>query len=74
MDRPRLRVTDRRILLLVKAFLKAGLLDELNEVRDTTTGTPGGFCPRCWPTSLCRSSMSTSGKGGRSWATAPMLA
>ena len=42
MDRLRLRVTDRRILLLVKAFLKAGLLDELNEVRDTTTGTPQG--------------------------------
>lgn len=42
MDRLRLRVADRRILVLVKAFLKAGLLDELNTVQDSTTGTPQG--------------------------------
>src|SRR5829696_9277288 len=38
----RRRVADRRLLTLVKAFLKAGLLAELKTVRDTTTGTPQG--------------------------------
>ncbi|GAA2434925.1 group II intron reverse transcriptase/maturase [Mycolicibacterium llatzerense] len=42
VGRLRIRVSDRRILLLVKAFLKAGLLDELNEACDSTTGTPQG--------------------------------
>ncbi len=42
MDRLRRRVGDRRVLLLVKAFLKAGLLDEMRVHRDTTTGTPQG--------------------------------
>jgi RNA-directed DNA polymerase len=38
----RTRVTDKRVLALVKAFLKAGLLTELGEERDTPTGTPQG--------------------------------
>lgn len=38
----RRRVADRRVLALVKAFLKAGLLDELGNLRDTITGTPQG--------------------------------
>ena len=42
MGRLRRRVDDRRILLLVKAFLKAGLLDETKNLRDTSTGTPQG--------------------------------
>jgi RNA-directed DNA polymerase len=42
MDRLRTRVGDRRVLVLVKAFLQAGLLDELRDFRDTTTGTPQG--------------------------------
>lgn len=42
MDRVRDRVTDRRVLLLVKAFLKAGVLDEYNDRHDTLTGTPQG--------------------------------
>jgi RNA-directed DNA polymerase len=42
MDRLRRRVGDKRVLALVKAFLKAGLLDELKQLRDTTTGTPQG--------------------------------
>jgi RNA-directed DNA polymerase len=42
MDRLRRRVGDRRILALVKAFLKAGLLDEEGLNRDTLTGTPQG--------------------------------
>jgi len=42
MDRVRRRVRDKRVLGLVKAFLKAGLLTELGENRDTHTGTPQG--------------------------------
>jgi RNA-directed DNA polymerase len=42
MHRIRNRITDRRVLRLVKAFLKAGLLNELGETRDTMTGTPQG--------------------------------
>jgi RNA-directed DNA polymerase len=42
MDRVRLRVKDKRVLGLVKAFLKAGLLTELGEHQDTHTGTPQG--------------------------------
>jgi RNA-directed DNA polymerase len=42
MDRVRARVKDKRVLRLVKAFLKAGILTELGEVEDTHTGTPQG--------------------------------
>jgi len=42
MDRVRGRVKDKRVLALVKAFLKAGVLTELGEHRDTWTGTPQG--------------------------------
>jgi RNA-directed DNA polymerase len=42
MDRVRSRVGDKRVLSLVKAFLKAGILTELGEERDTPTGTPQG--------------------------------
>jgi len=42
MDRVRRRVKDKRVLGLVKAFLKAGVLTELGENRDTNTGTPQG--------------------------------
>jgi RNA-directed DNA polymerase len=42
MDRVRARVKDKRVLALVKAFLKAGVLTELGENRDTLTGTPQG--------------------------------
>ncbi|GAA5116990.1 reverse transcriptase domain-containing protein [Haloechinothrix salitolerans] len=42
MDRVRQRVKDKRVLALVKAFLKAGILTELGENRDTLTGTPQG--------------------------------
>jgi len=38
----RARVKDKRVLALVKAFLKAGVLTELGEYRDTLTGTPQG--------------------------------
>jgi RNA-directed DNA polymerase len=42
MDRVRRRVGDKRVLALVKAFLKAGLLGEDQLLRDTNTGTPQG--------------------------------
>ncbi|MFE9922696.1 group II intron reverse transcriptase/maturase [Streptomyces sp. NPDC005774] len=42
MDRVRTRIKDKRVLALVKAFLKAGVLTELGEQRDTHTGTPQG--------------------------------
>jgi RNA-directed DNA polymerase len=42
MDRIRARVKDKRVLVLVKAFLKAGILTELGEQKDTHTGTPQG--------------------------------
>ncbi|MFI6675255.1 group II intron reverse transcriptase/maturase [Kribbella sp. NPDC050470] len=42
MDRVRRRVGDKRVLALVKAFLKAGILGEDRVLRDTDTGTPQG--------------------------------
>jgi RNA-directed DNA polymerase len=42
MDRVRLRVKDKRVLAMVKAFLKSGILTELGELQDTHTGTPQG--------------------------------
>ncbi|GAA3268842.1 group II intron reverse transcriptase/maturase [Dactylosporangium vinaceum] len=42
MDRVRARVKDKRVLALVKAFLKVGLLTELGKQEDTPTGTPQG--------------------------------
>jgi RNA-directed DNA polymerase len=41
-DRVRRRIGDKRVLRLVKAFLKAGILAEDGVERDTTTGTPQG--------------------------------
>lgn len=42
MDRVRQRVGDKRVLALVKAFLKSGIMTELGEYEDTDTGTPQG--------------------------------
>ena len=42
MDRVRKRVGDKRVLALVKAFLKAGILSEDGALRDTSAGTPQG--------------------------------
>jgi RNA-directed DNA polymerase len=42
LDRVRRRIGDKRVLRLVKAFLKAGVLSESAAVRDTNTGTPQG--------------------------------
>jgi len=42
VGRLRERIADRRVLALVKAFLKAGVLSEDGVERDTITGTPQG--------------------------------
>jgi RNA-directed DNA polymerase len=42
MERVRARVADKRVLDLVKAFLKAGILSEDGLLRDNDTGTPQG--------------------------------
>ncbi|MEV0382816.1 group II intron reverse transcriptase/maturase [Nonomuraea sp. NPDC050643] len=42
MDRVRTRVKDKRVLALVKAFLKAGVLTELGSLRKSHAGTPQG--------------------------------
>ncbi|RBQ11600.1 group II intron reverse transcriptase/maturase [Spongiactinospora rosea] len=42
MDRIRDRIKDKRVLALVKAFLKAGIMTELGERTTTGTGTPQG--------------------------------
>lgn len=42
MDRLRVRIKDKRICILVKAFLKSGVLTELGNQEETLTGTPQG--------------------------------
>jgi RNA-directed DNA polymerase len=42
MDRVRRRIGDKRVLLLVKAFLKAGIMARDGTVGDSVTGTPQG--------------------------------
>jgi RNA-directed DNA polymerase len=57
MDRVRRRIGDKRVLDLVKAFLKAGILGEDGTLRDSRTGAPqGSLCSaehndpneQCW--------------------------
>jgi RNA-directed DNA polymerase len=57
LERMRARVKDKRVLALVKAFLKAGVLTEAGGREDTYAGTPqGGLCAaehkppyaQCW--------------------------
>jgi RNA-directed DNA polymerase len=42
MDRLRKRIADKRVLALVKAFLKAGILGQDGTLRDSNTGVPQG--------------------------------
>ena len=45
LDRVRRRIADRRVLALIKAFLKAGIMTEQGRLQGTVTGTPqGGLC------------------------------
>jgi RNA-directed DNA polymerase len=42
LDRVRARIKDKKVVSLVRAFLKAGVLTELGVARATETGTPQG--------------------------------
>lgn len=42
LERVRLRIGDKRVLALVKAFLKAGILSEEGTLRESRTGAPQG--------------------------------
>lgn len=42
MDRVRARIKDKRLANLVKAFLKAGVLNDLGDQEESPTGTPQG--------------------------------
>jgi len=42
LDRVRRRIADRRVLALIKAFLKAGIMTEQGRLQGTVTGTPQG--------------------------------
>jgi RNA-directed DNA polymerase len=42
LDRVRQRIADKRVLALIKAFLKAGIMSEQGRLRGTVTGTPQG--------------------------------
>jgi retron-type reverse transcriptase len=45
MERVRTRIVDKRVLALIKAFLKAGIMSGDGTVREPDTGTPqGGLC------------------------------
>jgi RNA-directed DNA polymerase len=45
LRRMRGRIGDKRVLGLVKAFLKSGILGEDGELRESATGAPqGGLC------------------------------
>jgi len=67
MGRLRARIKDKRVLALVKAFLKAGVMTADGDREESYTGTPaGGSCPRCWPTSRCPRWMITSPGSGTS--------
>jgi RNA-directed DNA polymerase len=58
MDRLRHRIKDKRLLALVKAFLKAGVMTTAGDREQTLTGTPQGGVlspPTHWATSSSRS-------------------
>jgi len=42
LGRVRERIADKRVMALIKAFLKAGILTELGDLQATVTGTPQG--------------------------------
>ena len=75
MGRLRNRIGDKRVLALVKAFLKAGIFGEDRVQRDTVTGIPqGGLCEASHnpPNEQCQvmcsvglSSLVRAGVGGR---------
>src|SRR5215216_3740798 len=85
MDRLRKRIADKRVLALVKAFLKAGILGQDGALRDNTMGVPQGgilspvlanLAYRCWTSTsprcpVGRAAAKASGPPGaaRAWVT-----
>jgi RNA-directed DNA polymerase len=76
MDRVRERLGDKSVLAVVKAFLKAGILNETGQVRGTPRPAPrkGASFRRCWPTWPCLSSMSISRRSGPGESSGPSVA
>ena len=69
MDRFRVRIKDKRICALVKAFLKSGIMTEPGVREETLTGTPqGGILSPLLSNVACRrwTTISTS-NGGYTW-------
>jgi RNA-directed DNA polymerase len=65
MGRVRRRVGDKRVLGLVTAFLRVGILsEEAATARRSPAHPRAASSRRCWPTSPCRSWTSTSPPGG----------
>ena len=55
LDRVRARIKDKRVVALVRAFLKAGILTKFGDRRRHQPGTrKAGHYPRCWRTLPCR--------------------
>jgi retron-type reverse transcriptase len=68
MDRLRVRIKDKRVGALVKAFLRSGVLTDLGDREETLPGTPqGGILtpPTQWATSASKSRWVTGGWSGR---------
>jgi RNA-directed DNA polymerase len=49
------RVKDRKVLRLIRSFLRAGVVEQHGGFAASLTGTPQGSSLRCWPTSTCPS-------------------
>ena len=72
MDRVRARVADKRVLALVKSFLKAGVMTTTGTREATPSPAPrrAGSSPRCWPTSHCPCwTITSSRQWDRTWPT-----
>ena len=66
MERVAARISDKRVLGLVRAFLASGILSEKGStVRRSPAHPRAGSSRRCWPTSPCRCWTSTSPASGK---------
>jgi RNA-directed DNA polymerase len=66
MDRVRHRIGDKKVLALVKAFLRAGSSPRTpSPARRGPAPRRVGSCHRCWPTSHCPCWTSTSPRSGK---------